>query len=191
MNIDNLIPSQQQDAANLFRTYGSLAGVMTTPELELAANPDIGNRCAANIAAARKLIVQGAYAPLANVPVITSYDTLFQYLQWSTDRDGIERLRLLCMGPPGNLISDMEIVIGTHNNVHVEPSEIVTRALAVRATSIIIVHNHPSGVAQPSKNDIDCTCELKAACDLVRIRLDDHVIVAAGTMYSFRQNKRL
>lgn len=65
--------------------------------------------------------------------------------------------------------------------------EAVSRLLMIRASSAVIVHNHPSGDPVPSKQDIDVTNKLKAACDLMDIKLFDHVIVSETTYCSMRE----
>lgn len=66
--------------------------------------------------------------------------------------------------------------------------EAVSRLLMIRASSAVIVHNHPSGDPVPSKQDIDVTNKLKAACDLMDIKLFDHVIVSETTYCSMRED---
>ncbi len=64
---------------------------------------------------------------------------------------------------------------------------VVKRAVEVLASSLIIVHNHPSGVAAPSPEDIAITQRIAQAAALFDIRLVDHIIIADGASYSFRQ----
>ena len=66
---------------------------------------------------------------------------------------------------------------GTIDGTSVYPREVVKEALAVNAAAVILAHNHPSGVAEPSQADERITCRLKAALDLVDIRLLDHLII--------------
>jgi DNA repair protein RadC len=68
---------------------------------------------------------------------------------------------------------------------------ILKRALQNLASSIIIAHNHPSGSLEPSKNDIDITNSLKQACDLLTIKLMDHLIIGNDNYYSFADENKL
>jgi len=72
-----------------------------------------------------------------------------------------------------------ELFQGTIDGANVHPREVVRRALECRAGAVIVAHNHPSGVAEPSQADLRITERLKSALGLVDIRVLDHVIVAA------------
>ncbi len=77
------------------------------------------------------------------------------------------------------------------NHTPVYPREVVKRALELRATAIILVHNHPSGDPTPSPEDIQMTKEIKAAASALTIVLHDHIIVGSGQWLSFRKSKLL
>jgi DNA repair protein RadC len=64
--------------------------------------------------------------------------------------------------------------------------EVINAALQHHAKAVILVHNHPSGEAEPSRADIDMTAELKTALSLVKITLRDHLIIAGKTVVSFK-----
>ncbi len=73
-----------------------------------------------------------------------------------------------------------ELFRGTIDGTSVYPREVVKEALAVNAAAVILAHNHPSGVAEPSQADERITRRLKAALELVDIRLLDHLIIGSG-----------
>jgi len=77
-----------------------------------------------------------------------------------------------------------ELFRGTIDGTSVYPREIVKQALAVNAAAIILAHNHPSGVAEPSQADERITRRVKSALELVDIRLLDHLIIGDGTSTS-------
>jgi DNA repair protein RadC len=77
-----------------------------------------------------------------------------------------------------------EMFRGTIDGTSVYPREVVKEALSVNAAAVILAHNHPSGVAEPSQADERITRRLKSALDLVDIRLLDHLIIGAGTATS-------
>ncbi|MDE2098486.1 MAG: DNA repair protein RadC [Patescibacteria group bacterium] len=85
------------------------------------------------------------------------------------------------------LIEFREEFQGTIDGASVHPREIVKRALAFNAAAVIIAHNHPSGVAEPSRADEMITERLKAALALVDVRLLDHFLVAGGECLSFAE----
>lgn len=84
------------------------------------------------------------------------------------------------------LIARRVVTVGLLDATLVHPREVFAGALADRAASVIIAHNHPSGDAEPSKADIKTTQQLAAAGQLLGIHLRDHIIVATKGHYSFR-----
>lgn len=80
-----------------------------------------------------------------------------------------------------------ELFRGTLNGTAVYPREVVKRALKLNAAAVILVHNHPSGVAEPSRADEVLTERLKEALGLVEIRVLDHIVVGDGEMASLAE----
>ncbi len=80
-----------------------------------------------------------------------------------------------------------ELFRGTLNGTAVYPREIVRRALALNAAAVILVHNHPSGMAEPSRADEVLTRRLKEALSLVEVRVLDHIVVGDGETVSFSE----
>ena len=78
-----------------------------------------------------------------------------------------------------------ELFRGTIDGTSVYPREVVKESLKHNAAAVILAHNHPSGVAEPSQADERITKRLKAALELVDIRVLDHLIIGAGTCTSF------
>jgi DNA repair protein RadC len=76
---------------------------------------------------------------------------------------------------------------GTIDGASVYPREVVKRALACNAAAVILTHNHPSGVAEPSQADIQITERIKKALALVDIRVLDHIILAGMENVSFAE----
>lgn len=85
------------------------------------------------------------------------------------------------------LIQFEELFTGTIDGAAVYPREVVKRALALNAAAVIFAHNHPSGVAEPSSADHSITQRLKAALELVDIRVLDHFIVGDGQILSMAE----
>ena len=85
------------------------------------------------------------------------------------------------------LIDFVELFRGTVSQTAVYPREVVKESLARNAAALILVHNHPSGIAQPSRADEHLTQTLKAALALVDVRVLDHLIVAGNDVLSFAE----
>jgi len=89
------------------------------------------------------------------------------------------------------LIAQRIVTIGTLDVVLAHPREVFAEALVDRAASIIVAHNHPSGDAQPSQNDIALTQQLAASGQLLGVMLRDHIILTKTDYFSFRQHHLL
>jgi DNA repair protein RadC len=100
---------------------------------------------------------------------------------------------LVCMSLDGGqrLIALRTITIGTLDSVPAHPREVFADAIADRAASIIIAHNHPTGEAKPSGKDITFTQQLTAAGQLLGIPLRDHIIVSKTDYFSFSKHHLL
>ncbi len=86
------------------------------------------------------------------------------------------------------ILAQEDLFRGGAAQASVYVGEVVKRALAVKASAMIVAHNHPSGIAEPSESDVELTRRLRAALALVDIRLLDHVIVGGGDPYSFAES---
>jgi len=82
-----------------------------------------------------------------------------------------------------------EMFRGTIDGASVHPREVVKEALAMNAAAVIFVHNHPSGVTEPSQSDLRITQRLKDALSMVEVRLLDHLIVGEGDTVSLAERK--
>jgi DNA repair protein RadC len=91
-----------------------------------------------------------------------------------------EQVRVLLLDARYRLIEDRLVAFGKVNSVSVEPREILEAALAVNAVNLVLLHNHPTGDATPSQEDIVFTRRIKEACDLLGLKLLDHLVIAKG-----------
>jgi DNA repair protein RadC len=93
----------------------------------------------------------------------------------------------LFLDSQNRLLAADELFRGTLTQTSVYPREVVKRALALNAGAVIFAHNHPSGIAEPSRSDELLTASLKQALALVDVRVLDHLIVAGTVMTSFAE----
>ena len=100
-----------------------------------------------------------------------------------------EHLVAIYLDTQNRVIQQKTVFIGGVRRSIAEPREILHYACHLMATSLIVVHNHPSGEAYPSRNDIDFTQKIKRSCDDLGICLLDHLIVGKSTYYSFREER--
>ena len=102
-----------------------------------------------------------------------------------------EVLLLLMLDQKGRLLREKYIFKGTVNASMISPREIFLEALSSRAVQIILLHNHPSGDASPSKEDRNVTRRIQEAGRLLGITLTDHIIIGERTYVSFREEQEL
>lgn len=98
-----------------------------------------------------------------------------------------EHLVAIYLDTQNRIIEQKTIFIGTVRRSIAEPREILYYACKNMATSVIIVHNHPSGSPAPSENDLNFTEKIKRSCDTIGIVCLDHIIVGKNDYYSFRE----
>lgn len=124
-------------------------------------------------------------ARIAERPLLSSWEALQSYLSGAMACLAREEFRVLYLDNRNHLIAN-EAARGSVSEAPVYVREVIRRALELGASALIICHNHPSGDASPSAQDIKVTKELIAAAKLFQIVLHDHVIVATGGNVSLR-----
>lgn len=113
---------------------------------------------------------------------------LINYLIMKFGKLKFETFSLICFDINKRFISIEQIFRGTIDSATIYPRDLVERALSLGSSYVILSHNHPSGIAKPSKADIDITELIYKALFMVNIRMLDHIIIAGNINYSFRDN---
>ena len=173
-------------AKKLLATFGSLAKVLKAEPEALRKVDKVGDAVIATLKVAETLGEKILRAEVEKKNVLGSWQALLEYCQGTMGDRGIEHFRILFLNNKNHLISDEVQQTGTVNHTAVYPREVVKRALELGATSLILVHNHPSGDTTPSKADIDMTGEIVSAAQALNIRIHDHIIVGNGDYASFK-----
>ncbi|MCD1127673.1 DNA repair protein RadC [Jinshanibacter sp. LJY008] len=117
----------------------------------------------------------------------TSSTQTRDYLRLQLERLEKEVFMVLYLDNQHRLISSDITAIGTISEASVYPREIVKESLTFNAAAVILAHNHPSGVAEPSQADRALTDKLKEILSLVEIKLLDHFVVGHGELVSFAE----
>lgn len=120
--------------------------------------------------------------------VLSSWNSLYDYLQATMGHQNIENFRVLYLNTKNHLIHDEVQEYGTIDQTSVYPREILKKAIFYDAASIILAHNHPSGVTNPSKADISITNKIIEACKSIDVEVHDHVIIAGNKVFSFKSH---
>jgi DNA repair protein RadC len=125
-------------------------------------------------------------ARIENKPVLSSWDALGDYLHAAMAHRRVEEVRILFLNAKNMLIANEALWQGSVDEASVHVREVIARAIALGATAIIIVHNHPSGDPTPSQQDIRMTRDLVDAGRHMKVTVHDHVIVGAAGRTSMR-----
>ena len=173
-------------AARALARFGSYAGVLAAPEIELRRVQGLGTHSIAAIKLMHEAALRLARARVAERPVLDDRGRLADYLAAALARNPIEQFRILFLRADGMLLADELQAAGTVNHTPVYPREVVRRAIEHGAAALILVHNHPSGDPSPSGADLDMTEQVRRGLDVMGIELRDHVIVGNGRWLSFR-----
>ncbi len=134
----------------------------------------------------RRAMTRMLRASLMQRPILSSDQSVLDYLRAQMAYDPIERFRVLFLNAGNELIADEVMGVGTVSAVQAWPREILKRCLDLEATAILLVHNHPSGCPTPSRADRDLTDKIAYAARCFNIVLHDHLIVARNGTISFR-----
>ena len=126
-------------------------------------------------------------ARIRNEPTLSSPNAVRDYLRLQLHDRGHEVFVCVFLDSQHRVITTEELFRGTLAQASVYPREVVKAALAHNAAAVIFAHNHPSGVAEPSRADELLTQALKQALALVDIRSLDHFIVAGSNCISFAE----
>ena len=170
-------------AVDLARTLlghfdNSLARLAGATPQELTRVNGIGPAKAAQLVATLELARRGLREELRARPALSSPDAVRDWLRLALAPLHHEVFIALWLDAQNRLIADEELFRGTLTQTSVYPREVVKRALARNAAAVILAHNHPSGVAEPSAADELLTQSLRQALALVDVRIVDHFIVA-------------
>lgn len=123
---------------------------------------------------------------IINRPLLSSWDKVIEYCRLSMGHLKKEQVRLLFLDHHNQLIGEDAQTLGTVDQVMLYKREVVEKALQAGASSIVIVHNHPSGDPTPSKHDIILTREIQKAVQSIGINLHDHLVIGHNQHASMR-----
>jgi DNA repair protein RadC len=176
-------------ADRLLKKYKSISRVIDQPFEELKTVDGIGDSTAINIVALRDFFgVYFADTSKIKAETITRMSALVEMLRASIGHKQNEILFAVFLNAKNEVLANKELGEGTVSQAAAFPRKIVEEALKKKATSIILAHNHPGGIAEPSEHDESITTEIQKALALVEISLQDHLILAGNEYFSFKRN---
>ncbi len=176
-------------AKQLIREFGSLAHVLCAKMDDLKQISGIGISILSGFRVVHEAASRLIKDSFVNNPILQSWDGLINYCKATMSHLNIEQFRVVYLDQKNMVIADIVQNEGTIDHVNIYPREIIKKALYLDASSIILVHNHPSGNLKPSKEDLGLTKEVIKACNGVNILVHDHIIISEKGYYSLKENK--
>jgi len=174
-------------ARELLEKFQGLRQLIDSDQSQFCQTKGLGMVKYAQIKAAIELGRRYLQAELEVGDAFTSPEQTREYLTLKLRSYPYEVFACLYLDNRHRLISFEELFNGTIDSAQVHAREVVRAALKHNAAAVILSHNHPSGVAEPSQSDINLTLELKKALKLVDVRVLDHLIIGSGEAISLAE----
>jgi len=174
-------------ARGLLAHYGGLRQLMSAPRDDLCAHRGMGASKYVTLQAALEIGQRCLAQRLERGEALTSPDLARGFLRRKLQDLPHELFCCLYLDTKHRVIRFEELFRGTIDGASVHPREVVRCALGHNAAAVIVAHNHPSGVAEPSAADNALTLRLREALAMVDIRLLDHLVVGDGEVVSYTE----
>lgn len=170
----------------LIKKFGSIGQVLTASYQDLTSFPGVGKNIAIFLKLVHQIVLDGYKTAMDTRPIFHDINILKNYCKWSLANKQIEEFHVLYLDSEYKLLQDETHSRGTFNTSSVYVREIVKHALALNATGIVLVHNHPTTDQTFSSTDIHTTEEIKNLLESLDIKLYDHLLVSKCSIYSAR-----
>lgn len=172
----------------LIDRFGSLSGVLSAPmELLMRVN-GVGEQTAILLRLVPQIAQKARLAELERELILNTRERVGDYLLELFSRERNEAVYQICLDGKGKLLACRRLGEGSASAVNLDIRQIVQNAILYTASSVILAHNHPSGVALPSQEDHAATLRVQAALETIDVRLEDHIVVADHDFISFSQS---
>lgn len=168
--------------------FGGLSQVLEASVEELKKVPGISDHSATLLSLVTQIARYYQVDCAQRVECLTSLDACGAYLVPYFFGRSKETVFLLCLDAKCKVLCCREVGEGSVNSASISVRKIVETALGANATTVVLAHNHPSGVALPSEEDVQTTWRIAAALNAVEIHLADHIVVADGDYVSMAQS---
>ncbi len=173
--------------ADLIARFSGLHGLLHADAAQLRAIKGLGPAKYAELVPVLELARRALVEPMAGRAMLDNPQAVGDYLRLWLGGQEVEVFAALFLDARHQLIRAQELSRGTLAHTSVYPREVVKQALALNASALVVAHNHPSGLAEPSPADRQLTDRLKSALSLVDVRMLDHFVVTRERVFSFAQ----
>ncbi|MFN0313788.1 MAG: DNA repair protein RadC [Burkholderiales bacterium] len=172
---------------DLLNAFDGVAGLFASAPEALSEVKGLGPAKLVQLLAVKELAARVLSGELRQRDSLTSPQAVKDYLRLKLMHLGREVFVVVFLDAQHRVITSEELFAGTLTQTSVYPREIVKRCLALNAAAVIFAHNHPSGVAEPSRADELLTATLKRTLELVDVRVLDHFVVGGSGILSFAE----
>lgn len=173
-------------AKRLLAEFGSFPAVLSASPAELSRVDGLSEGGAAALKFVEAASLRSLKAAALDRPVLSGWQALSDYLHAAMAHRVTEEFRVIFLNNRNVIVRDEAMGAGTVNAAPVYPREIVKRALELGASAVVLVHNHPSGDPQPSREDISMTKAVVEAGRHLGLSVHDHVVIGRSGHASFR-----
>lgn len=173
-------------AKAIIAKLGGFVEAISASEERLAEVPGLGAAAITEIRLVRAVALRMMQRGVLNAPVLDAWTKVVQYCRAAMGFETREQFRILFLDKRNRLVADEVQGKGTIDHTPVYVREVVRRALELSAAAIVLVHNHPSGDATPSRADIAITKEIITAAKVFGIEVHDHLIITRKEEASLR-----
>jgi DNA repair protein RadC len=174
-------------ADELLAAFQGFGGLLHAQPGDFRRIKGLGPAKRAELAAVVEMSRRALAQQLRRGPAFESPASVKDYVALHLGGQPREVFAVLFLDSQHRLIELKELFHGTLTQTSVYPREVLRQAMALNAAAVILAHNHPSGLAEPSRADEFLTQQLKAALQLVDVRVLDHLVVGAGEVVSFAE----
>ncbi|GGI82997.1 RadC family protein [Shewanella gelidii] len=174
-------------AMTMIRQFGGLRGLFSASEGQVCQLPGVGPVKFAQLQAAAEISRRIAAENMRRGHILTNPDLTRDYLMRQLRDRSYEVFAILLLDSQHRVIQFVEMFRGTIDSASVYPREVVSLVLEKNAAAVIVCHNHPSGVAEPSQSDRRITERLKHALATIDVSLLDHMVVGDKEVISFAE----
>ena len=172
----------------LLNRFGSLTGVFSASTEMLTQVEGVGEQTAVLLQLVPLIAQRARQADLKKELVLNTREKIGDYLLELFSQERNEAVYEVCLDGKGKLLACRRLGEGSVSAVNLDIRKIVQNAIMFCASSVILAHNHPSGVALPSEADHAATLRVKTALESVDVRLEDHIVVADHDFISFSES---
>ena len=170
----------------LMERFGSLSGVLSAPVELLTQVEGVGERTAMLLRLVPQVAQKARLADLERERALQA--EIAQLRELLEAHNAADQADTACLDGKGKLLACRRLGEGSASAVNLDVRKIVQNAITFCASSVILAHNHPSGVALPSEADHAATLRVKMALEAVDVRLEDHIVVADHDFISFSES---